>query len=263
MREHALLNIAHLVRDEGGFAAVVRYVNGGDAELLLNALQFQAQGVPGWFVNGAYGFIEQQHGRADYQRPRQGRFLLFPAAEVPDVPVKQRRDMQQLRHALHLLPPFLDGKMADPQSKLDVLGHGVIREEKTILRDVSYVSLPGREIGDSAAFYPQFAAQRAEQSGEKFYQEGFSRTVGAGQYEIGAMGNIERYVLQRKLSDAEIQLGYGNSRRFHHRYPFPPNRLKIVSITTEMTIMPAPMTSATSRRPMLVSRKMVVGMISV
>ena len=114
---------------------VVGDVDEGDLELLLDALELDLQVDAQARVERAERLVEQQHGRLEHERARQGDALLLAAGELRRAPVPvvlHAHQRQRLGDAA--LDLGLGGALV-AQAEGDVLGHRLVREERVALED--------------------------------------------------------------------------------------------------------------------------------
>ncbi len=175
----------HPVRQRQGFFLVVRDVDGGNTQLLLDAADLLAQLHPDLGIQRRERLIQQQHARPDGQRPRQRHTLLLPAGKLVGVAVAILIQVDQAEHLADALLDLGLGGLAHLQPKTDVLPHRQVGEQGIRLEHHAHVALVGRLVGNIFLVqrYPalrgqlktgdhaqrgSFATARRAQEGNKF-----------------------------------------------------------------------------------------------
>ena len=138
---------------------VVGHVNGGDADPLLELLDFQARRGAQFGVEVRQRLVEQQHGRLAHQRARERDALALAAGELTRPPVEQMPDAEQLRRPLDLLVDFGAGNALRLQRKGDVVAHREMRIETVALEHHRHAAGTRRNVVDDVAADQKVAAR--------------------------------------------------------------------------------------------------------
>ena len=154
VRRRELLQLAvahdgHEVGHRHRLGLVVRDVQRGRPEALLQALDLAAHRRAQLRVEVRERLVHQEHGRLAHDRARQGDALALAAREVARPAVEQVRDLERLGDALHARALVGLAEAADAQRVGDVLGDGHVRVERVALehhRDVAVARLHARHV---------------------------------------------------------------------------------------------------------------------
>lgn len=151
----------------------------GDADLVLQGLEFQLHLLAQLCVQGTEGFVEQQHPGAADQSPGEGDPLTLAAGELCGTSgaVALQADPGERRAGLP--QPLGLGHLADLQGVGDVLLHRHVREEGVVLEDGVDVAFEGGEAGDvlPGEFDPSLGGRL--ETGDQPQHRGLARAGGA------------------------------------------------------------------------------------
>ena len=155
---------AALVHDHDGVAhgqrllLIVGHVDEGDAQLLLDTLEFALHILPQAQVQSPQWFVQQQYLGPVHQCPGDGYPLLLPAGQLRDPPVLEALQTYDLQHLQHPLADLLLGnlhlflsslhrlRLGDPQAEGHVLKDVEMGEQGVPLEDSVDLPLIGRNI---------------------------------------------------------------------------------------------------------------------
>ena len=138
---------------------VVRHVNGGDADPLLELLDLQARRGAQFGVKVGQRLVEQQHGRFAHQRARERDTLALAARKLARPAVEQMTDTEQLRRPLDFLVDFGAGNALRLQRKGDVVAHREMRIEAVALEHHGHAAGARWNIVDDVATDQKVAAR--------------------------------------------------------------------------------------------------------
>ncbi len=164
-------------------------VHEGDADLGLDALEFQLHLAAQLEVEGAQRLVEEQHLGVVDQRAGDRDALLLAAGELLRLAAGHRAELDEVEHLLDLLLDGLDAAAA--QTEGDVLVDVQVREERVVLEDGVDLALVGRQGGDVLAGELDGPGGGVLQSGDHPQGGGLSAAGGAQQREEGARGDGE------------------------------------------------------------------------
>ena len=98
------------------------YINGGDAELLLDAADLGTHVNAQLGVQVGQGFVEEQHAGLNDQGAGEGYALLLAAGELVGEAVFHALEAHELEHVEYLLADLVLGNLA----QLQAVGHVVV-----------------------------------------------------------------------------------------------------------------------------------------
>ena len=146
---------------------VVRHVDEGDPDRLLDPLELDLEGLADLQVEGPERLVEQEHLRAHHERAGERDPLLLTARELPR---PSRSDVAEMHELEHLLRPHTPIPARDPpllESVRDVVEHGEVREERVRLEDGVDGTPVGRQVRDVAAVDQHDAGVRPLEAGDQ------------------------------------------------------------------------------------------------
>ena len=156
-------------------------VDGGDAELLLDAPDFRAHVYPQLGVQVAQRLVEQQHAGLHHQGPGQGHPLLLAAGELVCVPVFHALQAHQVQHVEHLFADLLLGQLAQLEAVGHVVEHVQVGEQGVALKHHGGIPLVGGQAVDGLVAQIDFPLVGAFKPGDHPQGSGFATAGGAQQ----------------------------------------------------------------------------------
>ena len=161
------------------------HVQEGDAQTLLHVFQLQLHLLAQLQVQGAQGFVQQEHLRLVDQRPGDGHPLLLSAGEGVHVALAIAPQVHQLQHGFYPAADLCLGHLFQLQAKGDVVKYVQVGEQGVFLEHRVHPALVRGQLGDVPALEehlpggggfkpaddPQgggFAAARGPQQGDEF-----------------------------------------------------------------------------------------------
>jgi hypothetical protein len=148
------------IRHRQGLFLIVRHVDERDADLLLDRLQLDLEGLAELRVEGAERLVEQQDRRVQDQGASEGDPLLLTAGELVRTPLLEAGQAHQLEGVTHALDLILFRDVVVLQAERDVLLDREMREERVVLEDGVDVPLVRRCGGHVPAVEQDLALGR-------------------------------------------------------------------------------------------------------
>ncbi len=198
------------IRHDQRLFLIVRHIDDGQAEFLLDGLDLDLELVTQLLVQGTERFVHEDDRRAVDQRPAERDPLLLTTGQLTRLAAAepgQARDLQRLPH------PPADLGLAHPaqgERERDVLTHGHVREEQVLLEDEPQAPLLRRQPGDVTVPDGDGAGVGFAESGDHHQRRGLARPRGAEEGD-----ELPRRDLHGRLVDGDdvpVRLAQG-----HHR----------------------------------------------
>src|SRR5262249_32449723 len=145
----AAVHDGDLVRHRHRLFLVVRDVDEGDPNVVLDRLQLELHLLAELEVEGAEGLVEQEHLRLVHERASE-RNAPPRAGELRWLPLPHPAEPDDLQHLLDPAPQHVAAHTLPAHSERDVLEHRQVREERVRLEDSVDVALVRREPADLA-----------------------------------------------------------------------------------------------------------------
>jgi hypothetical protein len=131
-----------------GFGLVVRHIDHGDTEALLQRPDFSPHLVTQLGVEIRQRFIHQADARLRNNGAPERHALALPAGQLRRLALEQLFETDDLRHALKPLVALGAGYPAHAQAEDDILGHAQMRKQGVGLEDHRDLALGRRQMGD-------------------------------------------------------------------------------------------------------------------
>jgi hypothetical protein len=151
-------------------ALVVRDVDGGEAELVVQAADFEAHFLAQAGIEVRQRLVQQQHARLDHHGAGQSHALLLPAREFRRIAVGQRAKPHRLQDAGDARLHRRAVDMAQLQAEGDVLRHRHVRPDRIALEDHRHLPPLRRQRhrggGDHRAVHADHAAAGPRETGD-------------------------------------------------------------------------------------------------
>ncbi|GAQ68276.1 hypothetical protein SsS58_08735 [Streptomyces scabiei] len=208
--DQAVAHHRDAVRHHQRLFLIVRHIDDGQAEFLLDGLDLHLQLVTQLLVQRAERFVHQDDRRAVDQRPAQGDPLLLTTGQLARLAAAepgQARDLQRLPH------PAADLVLRNaPQGERegDVLTDRHVREEQVLLEDEPQAPLLRREAGDVPAADGDGAGVGFAEPGDHHQRRGLARAGGAEEGDELPRGDLHG----RLVDGDDAAVGLAQS---HHR----------------------------------------------
>src|SRR5581483_4392516 len=126
---------------------VVRHVDERDADLLLERLELDLQGLAELGVERAERLVEEQDGGVQDQGAGERHPLLLPAGELRGPPATEPLEPDERERLGDLPPGLLLGHVLVAEPEPDVLLDREVREQRVVLEHRVHVSLVRRDLG--------------------------------------------------------------------------------------------------------------------
>ena len=205
------------VRHRQRLALVVRHVDEGDAEFLLQALELDLHFLAQLEVERAQRLIEQQHLRMIDERARQRHALSLPAGELRRPALTQRFELHQLEHLARQSLALVARDTAHARTVRDVLQHGHVREQRVVLEDRVDVAVVGRHVGHIRAVEQHLATIGWSKPATRRRQVVLPEPDGPEHGEELARLDGERHVVDRAHVAVDARDAAELDRRRHER----------------------------------------------
>ncbi|MNL20251.1 hypothetical protein D3C87_1414900 [compost metagenome] len=139
--------------------------DGGRADLLLDAAQFELHFFAQLGVQVGQGLVQQQHGRADDQRAGQRHALPLATGKLARIAVGMLVQLHQRQRFAHALLAFGAFDLAHLQAEGHVVGHGQVREQRIALEHDAQPARVGLGVGDVAPVQRDDALRHVRKAG--------------------------------------------------------------------------------------------------
>ena len=161
---------------------VVRDVDEGDPELLLDPLQLDLQLLAQLQVERAERLVEQQRLRPVDDRAGERDALALAAGELPRLAAAVALEPHERERLARAPAPLGPRHLLHAEPVLDVVLHGHVREERVVLEDRVDVARVGRQLRDVLAAELDAALVRLLEARDHAQRR---RLAGAGRAEHG------------------------------------------------------------------------------
>jgi hypothetical protein len=145
---------------------VVRDVEEGDSDLLLERLQLDLQRLAELRVEGSERLVEEQHGRVEDERPSQSDALLLAAGELRGLAPLVSRELHELERLSDALADLGLRPLRPLQAEGDVVEDVQVREEGVVLEDGVHVAVVRRRVRDVGAVQENLTGGRLLEAGD-------------------------------------------------------------------------------------------------
>ena len=183
VHDHDLVGHGH------GLDLVVRDVNGGGGEPLVQLLDLGAHLHPKFCVQIGQRLVEQEYLRVAHDRAAHGHALALAAGELARVTLQVLHQPQDVRRDLDALAYFRAALAGQLHRECHVVEHGHVRVERVILEHHGDVALLRRHLVDHASADLDFAAGDFLQAGDHAQQRGLAAARRPDQYAEFPVGN--------------------------------------------------------------------------
>ena len=161
LSDDAVLHQDDLVRDGHGFALVMRYVDGRDAQLLLDAADLRAHLYTQLGVKVGQGLIKQQNAGFYDQGAGKCDTLLLAAGELVGHTLFHTGQFDQCQDIGHAALDLVLGDLAQAQAVRNVVKHIVVWEQGIALEYHRCIALVGGQLIDRFSAEVNLAFVRA------------------------------------------------------------------------------------------------------
>ena len=164
-----------------GFFLVMGDEDEGNADLLLDALQFTLHLLAQLQVQGAQGLVQQQDVRLVHQGAGDGNTLLLAAGELGDVALFVAFQVHQGKHTVDLLGDDIIRQLFDAQAESDILKNVQMGEQGVALEDRVDLPFVGRYVVDALAVKDDRAFVLLQETAQDTQQCGLAAAGGTQQ----------------------------------------------------------------------------------
>jgi len=221
LQHTAFAHDGHTVGHGHGLVLVVRDVDEGDAELVVQLPDLGAQGLAQVGVEVGQWLVEQEHRRVPHHGARQGHALTLATRELRRLAPPQRVNAQAVRHLAcaglgrgvlapyrrqqpaHARQALPEVQAAHQQRRADVFAHRHVRVEGVTLEHHGAVAFAGRQRQQVALAEVQGTGVGLVQAGDQAQQGGLAAARGAEQGEELAVAHGEVQALEH-VGGAEL-----------------------------------------------------------
>ncbi len=200
MLYHAVVEHGDAVAHGQGFALVVRDVDEGDAELLVQVLQFDLHVFAQLLVQRAQGLVHQHQLGFEHHGPGQRHALLLPARELGGVAVLLAAQLHHVQRTGHALDALVLGHVAHAQGVGHVVAHRHVRKQRVVLEHHAKVALVRRRAGDGLFVEEDFARGGRLETGQHHQRGGLAGARGAQQGQEFTALDLQVQVLDDQLA---------------------------------------------------------------
>lgn len=163
----------------------------GDAERTLQMFDLQLHLLAQVLVERPERLVHQDELRVEDERPGERHALLLPAGELLGVAFGVLLEADHGQRPPYPRLDLVDRKLAYPQGKAQVVGHGHVGKERIVLKDHADVAPVGRDTVDDLPAQQDLAARRRFETGEHHQRGGLARTGRAQQGQEFAAPDVE------------------------------------------------------------------------
>ena len=183
------------VRHRHRLFLVVRDVDEGDPDVVLDRLQLELHLLAQLQVERAERLVEQQHARLVHERAGQRDALLLAARELARLALLETREADEVEDVDTRPRTTLAAHAAAPQAEGDVLEDRQVREERVRLEDGVHVALVRRLAGDRLVAEVDRPLGRLLEAADHAQRRRLAAARGAEQREEAAALDLEREVV--------------------------------------------------------------------
>ena len=176
---------------------IVGHDDGGDAQLLLDALDLHLHLYPELGVQVGEGLIQQQNGGTGHQSPGQGHPLLLTAGELPGITLVHAGKLYQSEHVLHPLTDLVFGQLLELQTKGHVFKNRHVGEQRVILEENADIAAVGGDSGNVFAVHQDLPGGRLSKAGDHAQCGGLAAAAAAQQGDHLAFGSLQVHGIHR------------------------------------------------------------------
>ena len=171
------------------------HVHHGQAQLLVQVLDFQLHVFTQLLVEGAQRFVHQHQFGVKHERTGQGDTLLLATRQLRGVAFCEIGEFHHVQSAADFVL-FVDAvHFADRKRKGQVLLNGHVREERVVLEHHADVALVRRKVVQRLVVQVNLAMGRRFEAGQHHQAGGFARPGRAQQGDKFAFFDIEVQIL--------------------------------------------------------------------
>src|ERR1022692_1413897 len=187
------------------FLLVVRDVEEGNADLLLECLELDFQRAAQLGIQRAERLVEQQYRWLEHERPGQRHPLLLAAGKLAGTALGERPQLDELQRLVDRTGHLGLAQLAVAQAERHVVEHGQEREQRVALEDRIDVALMRRDAGDIHVIEQDPAVSRLLEPGDQPQRGRLPAAGRAEQREELAAGNREVNLVNGGLCEALCQ----------------------------------------------------------
>ena len=180
-----------------GLLMIVGHDDGGDAQLLLDALDLHLHLYPELGVQVGEGLIQQQNGGTGHQSPGQGHPLLLTAGELPGITLVHAGKLYQSEHVLHPLTDLVFGQLLELQTKGHVFKNRHVGEQRVILEENADIAAVGGDSGNVFAVHQDLPGGGFSKAGDHAQCGGLAAAAAAQQGDHLAFGSLQVHGIHR------------------------------------------------------------------
>ena len=174
--------------------------NEGNADLLLDPLQFPLHLLAQLQIQGAEGLVQQQDVRLIHQGAGDGHTLLLTAGKLGDVALGIAFQVHQGKHTVDLLGDDIVRQLFDTQAEGDVFENIQMGKQGIALEDGVDLPLVGGDVVDALAVKDDRALVLLQEAAQNAQQRGFAAAGGTEQRHKLILINIQIDTLKHDLT---------------------------------------------------------------
>src|SRR6266567_3471171 len=164
----------HLIGKRHGLGLIVRHIDGGQVQLVMDALEFDTHFVAQIGVQVRERFVQQEQGWLQCYGAGNRQALLLPTAELAGIALAIFFQMDQFKSLLYTFFTLGSGNAADFQAITHVALYAEVREQGVVLKDHAKAALLGGHILNRLTIEQNLALAQFQQSGQTVERRGFS-----------------------------------------------------------------------------------------
>ncbi len=198
LNQFAVFQNADTVAEGQRLFLIVGDENRRDADLALDAFQFDLHVQPQCLVERAERFVQQQHARPRHDGAGQRDTLPLPAGELMRPPVAEIAELHQIER---LADPFLFFRrrnLPHPKTEADIVGDAHVRKQGVVLEHHADFALFHRHVLDRPVADPHRALVGEDETGNRPQQGRLAAARRPQQPEELTVRKGQRYVVERR-----------------------------------------------------------------
>jgi len=191
LRNDALIHNDDLIRQGHGLRLIVGDINGGDADLLLDAADLSTHGNTQLGIQVGEGFIKEQDTGLHHQSTGQGHTLLLAAGKLVGHAAFHAGELHQIEDAHDFFTDLLLGEVAQLKAIGNIIEHIIVRQQSVALEHHGGIALIGGQLIDGLAAEVDLAGIGAFKARDHAQRGGLAAAGGTQQGDKAARRNIE------------------------------------------------------------------------
>ena len=196
--DDAVMHDDDLVGHGHGLDLVVRHVDGGRLQALVQLLDLGAHGDAQFGVEVGQGLVEQEDLRVAHDGAAHGDALALAAGELARIAVEQLREAEDLGGALHALVDLGPRRPPQLHGEGHVVGDRHVRVERVVLEHHGDVALFRGDVVDDALADADLPRRDVLESRDHAQQGRFPAAGRADQDDELAVPDVDRHAVDNR-----------------------------------------------------------------